>query len=984
MKQKFFLLKAFFLLCALVVGSPSVLADETVIFDFQQNTNDYGSDVTPAASTDLAVGTTFTNGYSTFKYDAKGSGTTNLRWWSTSDGLRSYKGNRFTIASTAGEIKSITIDGTCVLVETSSTGGTISNSRNWTKPDAGGISSVSFECNQSSGAKTIKKITISLGASDAPSATLDKTSLDFGKVNFGETKSLTFTVTPANLTGDLAISCNNATKYEVTPTSIAKATTTAQAITVTAKPTAIDDDMDGTITISGGGLASSKTVTLSTTVTDPNANDGSEEHPYTVVEACAAIDAGTGITGVYARGIISEVSSYNSTYHSITYWISDNGTSNQLQVYSGKGLNGANFTSKEDLKVGDIVVVCGNLKKYNSTYEFEQNNQLASLVRNHTLSFDTMTNGDVTVKVNDVDAIPDGEGDYSIAEGASVTVTAVPESGYNFVLWSSTHDAEDGSTTNPLTFNMPTEDVLMGATFANPTQEYDILVDDAIVGGSVSVAGDLTKATAGTEITLTATPAENYVFDAWAVEDENSNPITVTENKFTMPAAGVIVSATFNRQYTITYYINGVKQTPVKRIVGTPINIEGLTSGFAGWSTNSSVAEVEYTNSSLVSNDMTLYAVFVASIGTPSYKLVEADQADWRGKYLIAYSDDIFADGRVGKTPTTSPGIGASGVSVDPNSKLTGKEVDATWGDLYNLTIEAIDDADLSMGYVMKAKDNYYVYQTENANGILGTANKSTASIHPLSITFNSPSDIAIANAVGAVFHYNESGYFRYYKNGTQKAVYLYKRTAPTTYGFDETEVVNVTDANWATYVTEDNIDFANSTGIKAYKAISTTADGIKLEEITEAPKGTAVVIAADEAGYVLTEAASTPAAVTGNILQVSDGTITGDYNSDTKESTYYVLGKNTSEEVGFGPLAKGVKLAKGKAYIHKNDWDTATAKDFLPFIINEESETTSINSIENSELRIENYDYFNLSGQRVGKDYKGIVVVNGKKVIRK
>lgn len=196
----------------------------------------------------------------------------------------------------------------------------------------------------------------------------------------------------------------------------------------------------------------------------------------------------------------------------------------------------------------------------------------------------------------------------------------------------------------------------------------------------------------------------------------------------------------------------------------------------------------------------------------------------------------------------------------------------------------------------------------------------------------------------------------------------------------------NVTDAEWATYVTVVNTDFANSTGIKAYKAVNTTADGIKLEEITEAPKGTAVIIAASEKGYVLTEAASTPAAVTGNILQVSDGTITGDYDSTTQESTYYVLGKNTSEEVGFGPLAKGVTLAKGKAYIHKNDWDTATAKDFLPFVIgDEESETTSIRSIENSELRIENYDYiYNLAGQKVSKDYKGIVVVNGKKVIRK
>ena len=40
---------------------------------------------------------------------------------------------------------------------------------------------------------------------------------------------------------------------------------------------------------------------------------------------------------------------------------------------------------------------------------------------------------------------------------------------------------------------------------------------------------------------------------------------------------------------------------------------------------------------------------------------------------------------------------------------------------------------------------------------------------------------------------------------------------------------------------------------------------------------------------------------------------------------------------------------------------------------------------IENGEGRIENYDYYyNLSGQRVGKDYKGIVIRNGKKYITK
>ena len=50
-----------------------------------------------------------------------------------------------------------------------------------------------------------------------------------------------------------------------------------------------------------------------------------------------------------------------------------------------------------------------------------------------------------------------------------------------------------------------------------------------------------------------------------------------------------------------------------------------------------------------------------------------------------------------------------------------------------------------------------------------------------------------------------------------------------------------------------------------------------------------------------------------------------------------------------------------------------------------EEEETDGIRSIENSELRIDNYDYYyNLSGQRVDKNYKGIVIKNGKKYIIK
>ena len=130
----------------------------------------------------------------------------------------------------------------------------------------------------------------------------------------------------------------------------------------------------------------SQTVTKEITLTqsgDPNA-PGTENNPYTVAEARAAIDAGTGVTGVYATGIVSEiVEAYSSQYHNISYNISADGltTSDQLEIYRGKSFNGDNFTSENDIQVGDEVVVYGNLIKYENTYEFAQNSQLVSLER---------------------------------------------------------------------------------------------------------------------------------------------------------------------------------------------------------------------------------------------------------------------------------------------------------------------------------------------------------------------------------------------------------------------------------------------------------------------------------------------------------------------------------------------------------------------------------------------------------------------------
>ena len=86
----------------------------------------------------------------------------------------------------------------------------------------------------------------------------------------------------------------------------------------------------------------------------------------------------------------------------------------------------------------------------------------------------------------------------------------------------------------------------------------------------------------------------------------------------------------------------------------------------------------------------------------------------------------------------------------------------------------------------------------------------------------------------------------------------------------------------------------------------------------------------------------------------------------------------NSSNVVGFGPLANGVTLAKGKAYLVPT-----SPSGFLTFVIGDEDETTTINAVDAAGMD-DDTPVYNLAGQKVGKDYKGVVIVNGRKVVRK
>lgn len=176
----------------------------------------------------------------------------------------------------------------------------------------------------------------------------------------------------------------------------------------------------------------------------------SKENPYTVAQARAAIDAGEGVENVYATGIVSEiVTAYSSQFGNITYNISTDGTTtaDQLQSYRGKSYNGDNFTSADDIQVGDEVVIYGNLTKYGSTYEFAANNQLVSLKRTdvpvkvdvatvNTLTPTSLTVGDEGTFVADVtvaEGVADDDYEVTFAADNDDVLTVLSDGTYQAV-----------------------------------------------------------------------------------------------------------------------------------------------------------------------------------------------------------------------------------------------------------------------------------------------------------------------------------------------------------------------------------------------------------------------------------------------------------------------------------------------------------------------------------------------------------------------
>jgi uncharacterized repeat protein (TIGR02543 family) len=194
-------------------------------------------------------------------------------------------------------------------------------------------------------------------------------------------------------------------------------------------------------------------------------------------------------------------------------------------------------------------------------------------VPQYTLTVNVVGSGSVTKNPNQA----------TYPKGTVVTLTAVPNIGWSFSVWSGDASGSVSPTTVTITGNKA-----VTATF---TQNQYTLTISVVGHGSVTKNPNQATYTYGTIVTLTAVPDLGWSFVSWSGDASGSSlttTVTITGNK--------AVTATFTDQYTLT--INSVGDGSVTKnpnqvtyaynTVVTLTAIPDTGSTFTGWSGDAS------------------------------------------------------------------------------------------------------------------------------------------------------------------------------------------------------------------------------------------------------------------------------------------------------------------------------------------------------------------------------------------------------------
>lgn len=184
-------------------------------------------------------------------------------------------------------------------------------------------------------------------------------------------------------------------------------------------------------------------------------------------------------------------------------------------------------------------------------------------------------------------------------------------------------------------------------------------------------------------------------------------------------------------------------------------------------------------------------------------------------------------------------------------------------------------------------------------------------------------------------------------------------------------ESIAIGATGWATTVTNNALDFSAS-DVKAYTA-KLSGTTVTLEEATEVPAGTALVVKGTEGSHSVPVIAS--AAAVDNDLKGSatEATVMDGAN------TYYGLTVKGDNKAQFAPITAGGTIAAGKAYLMVAGGEAKTLS-----VVFADDTVTLIDATRLNKNEANSNAIFNLAGQHVAQPTKGIYVVGGKKVVVK
>lgn len=194
-------------------------------------------------------------------------------------------------------------------------------------------------------------------------------------------------------------------------------------------------------------------------------------------------------------------------------------------------------------------------------------------------------------------------------------------------------------------------------------------------------------------------------------------------------------------------------------------------------------------------------------------------------------------------------------------------------------------------------------------------------------------------------------------------------------------ETVTISPSGYSTYAAYYPVDYSKH-GLTAYTVkLNAKKTGIEMGEVKGVvPAGVAVLLKGEANKVYALPKAEGGLNVTSD-LKLSDGTATStDASTSTDPATLYAL-STVGDVTAFYPVIKGSKITAKRCYLEVKSTSSSNAAFYS--LGTNFGETTGISSVEN---KVEKADapVYNLAGQLVGKDYKGLVIKNGKKFVIK